>query len=65
MNYGGDTEEDYKEFKNYRANQREETFGTSLADVLGQHFGTAGLTEAEPEAEAQAEPKTEGEAEKE
>lgn len=65
MNYGGDTEDDYKEFKNYRANQREETFGTSLADVLGQHFGTAGLTEAEPEAEAQAEPKTAVESEKE
>ena len=39
MNYGGDSEDDYKEFKNYRANQREETFGTSLADVFGQHFG--------------------------
>lgn len=37
--YGGDTEDDYKEFKNYRAAQREETFGTSLADVLGERFG--------------------------
>ena len=48
-NYSGDSEDDYKEFKNYRANQREETFGTSLADIFGEHFGKE-LTEAEPEA---------------
>ena len=69
MNYGGDSEDDYKEFKNYRANQREETFGTSLADVFGQHFGAGlGATEAEPETEAAAAAAaapTEGEAEKE
>ena len=47
--YSGDSEDDYKEFKNYRANQREETFGTSLADIFGEHFGKE-LTEAEPEA---------------
>ncbi len=50
-NYGGDSEDDYKEFKNYRANQREETFGTSLADIFGEHFGKE-LAEAEPETEA-------------
>ena len=50
--YGGDTEDDYKEFKNFRANQREETFGTSLADVLGEHLSSlAGNQDAEPEAE--------------
>jgi predicted RNA-binding protein with RPS1 domain len=38
--FTGDTDDDYKEYKNYRASQREETFGTSLADVLGDHFGT-------------------------
>jgi len=74
MNYGGDSEDDYKEFKNYRANQREETFGTSLADVFGQHFGAdLGATEAAPENEAKAdvatkakaEVATEGDAEKE
>ena len=59
--YGGDSEDDYKEFKNYRANQREETFGTSLADIFGEHFGKD-LAETEPEAEPVA---TEGEAEKE
>lgn len=37
--YAGEQEDDYKEYRNYRANQREETFGTSLADVLGDHFG--------------------------
>ncbi len=52
--YGGDSEDDYKEFKNYRANQREETFGTSLADIFGEHFGKE-LTEAEPEAEGAGE----------
>lgn len=61
MNYGGDSEEDYKEFKNYRANQREETFGTSLADVFGKLGADLGTTEAEPEAETP----TEGTAEKE
>ncbi len=61
--YGSDTEDDYKEFKNYRAAQREETFGTSLADVFGEHFGNLGAPEAEP---AAAEPAAaEGEAEKE
>jgi predicted RNA-binding protein with RPS1 domain len=51
-NYGGDVEDDYKEYKNYRANQREETFGTSLADVLGGHFSA--LKEAAGEEEAEA-----------
>ncbi|BDI33035.1 hypothetical protein CCAX7_50860 [Capsulimonas corticalis] len=50
-NYGGDVEDDYKEYKNYRANQREETFGTSLADVLGGHFSA--LKEAAGEEEAE------------
>ena len=61
--YGGDSEDDYKEFKNYRANQREETFGTSLADIFGEHFGKE-LTEAEPEA-AEAATETEAATEKE
>ena len=66
MNYGGDSEDDYKEFKNYRANQREETFGTSLADVFGQHFGAnLGGEEAEAETEAKADVPTEGETDKE
>ena len=52
--YGGDSEDDYKEFKNYRANQREETFGTSLADIFGEHFGKE-LAEAEPETEGAGE----------
>ena len=65
--YGGDSEDDYKEFKNYRATQREETFGTSLADVFGEHFGSLGAADAEP---ATAQPAAEataadGEAEKE
>jgi len=59
--YGGDSEDDYKEFKNYRATQREETFGTSLADVFGEHFGKD-LAAAAPEAEPAA---AEGETEKE
>lgn len=63
MNYGGDSEDDYKEFKNYRANQREETFGTSLADVFGK-LG-ADLAEAAPETESKADAPTEGDAEKE
>lgn len=63
MNYGGDSEDDYKEFKNYRANQREETFGTSLADVFGK-LG-ADMAEAEPETEAKADTPLEGDAEKE
>ena len=63
MNYGGDSEDDYKEFKNYRANQREETFGTSLADVFGK-LG-ADLGAAEPEADAAVETPTEGTTEKE
>ena len=64
-NYGGDSEDDYKEFKNYRANQREETFGTSLADVFGKLGADLGTTEAEPETEAKANAPVEGEAEKE
>ena len=48
--FDGNVEDDYKEYKNYRASQREETFGTSLADVFGDHFGS--LTSEEPEAEA-------------
>jgi predicted RNA-binding protein with RPS1 domain len=62
--YGGDSEDDYKEFKNYRANQREETFGTSLADIFGEHFGKE-LAEAEPTTEGAAEPETVTETEKE
>ena len=65
MNYGGDSEDDYKEFKNYRANQREETFGTSLADVFGKLGADLGVTEAEPEADAAAGTPTEGTSEKE
>jgi len=60
-NYGGDSEDDYKEFKNYRASQREETFGTSLADVFGEHFGKD-LAPTVPDAEAA---ESEGETEKE
>ena len=45
--FSSDTEDDYKEYKNYRANQREETFGTSLADVLSGHFGTLESREEE------------------
>ncbi len=65
--YGGDSEDDYKEFKNYRANQREETFGTSLADVFGQHFNVGRDAEAETDAatEPATEPVPEGDAEKE
>jgi predicted RNA-binding protein with RPS1 domain len=62
--YGGDSEDDYKEFKNYRANQREETFGTSLADIFGEHFGKE-LSEAEPETEGTAETAASAETEKE
>jgi predicted RNA-binding protein with RPS1 domain len=64
--YSSDYEDDYKEYKNYRANQREETFGTSLADVLGDHFGhlagaaaEAETTEAAAEPAAPAEPEAE------
>ncbi len=59
MNYGGDSEDDYKEFKNYRANQREETFGTSLADVFGKLGADLGGADAEPEAEAKTDAATE------
>ena len=62
--YSGDSEDDYKEFKNYRANQREETFGTSLADIFGEHFGKE-LSEAEPETEGAAETAAVAETEKE
>jgi len=54
--FAGDSEDDYKEYKNYRATQREETFGTSLADVLGDHFGTLDRAEEEAKAEAAPEP---------
>jgi len=37
--YSADYEDDYREYKNYRASQRQETFGTSLADVFGDKFG--------------------------
>ncbi len=37
--YTGEMEDDYKEYRNFRATQREETFGTSLADVLGEQLG--------------------------
>ncbi len=59
--YGGDQEDDYKEFKNYRANQREETFGTSLADIFGD-LGKE-LAEATPESEGAAEPEATAEKE--
>ena len=59
--YGGDQEDDYKEFKNYRANQREETFGTSLADIFGD-LGKE-LAEAMPESEGVAEPEAASEKE--
>jgi len=62
--FDGNVEDDYKEYKNYRASQREETFGTSLADVLGDHFGS--LTAAageEAEAETEAETTVEAAAE--
>lgn len=58
--YGSDQDDDYKEFKNYRANQTQETFGTSLADVFGQLGAELGVTDAEPETET-----TEGETAKE
>ncbi len=60
--YSGDSEDDYKEFKNYRATQREETFGTSLADIFGEHFGKE-LAEAEPETEGATEPEATAEKE--
>jgi len=53
--FGGDTEDDYKEFKNYRANQREETFGTSLADIFGKLGKDLGADAPEPETEPTAE----------
>jgi ribosomal protein S1 len=56
---GGDTDDDYKEYKNYRATQREETFGTSLADVLGDHFGTLEQQAEAAEAETAAAAATE------
>jgi predicted RNA-binding protein with RPS1 domain len=59
---GGDQEDDYREYKNYRATQREETFGTSLADVLGDRFGRLGATEETSE-EAKDETPTETEKE--
>ncbi len=59
--YGSDQDDDYKEFKNYRANQSQETFGTSLADVFGQLGAELGVTDAESEV---TEP-TEGETAKE
>jgi len=63
--FDGNVEDDYKEYKNYRASQREETFGTSLADVLGDHFGslTAAAAEEEPEAEVETTPAVEAAAE--
>jgi predicted RNA-binding protein with RPS1 domain len=64
--FDGNVEDDYKEYKNYRASQREETFGTSLADVLGDHFGSltaAAAASEEAEAEAEATPVVEAAAE--
>lgn len=56
--FGTDTEDDYKEFKNFRANQREETFGTSLADVFGERLSSlTGAQDTEAEAPAEAETK--------
>jgi len=63
MDYGSDTEDDYKEFKNFRANQREETFGTSLGDLLGAQLGDLGkLRDAAP-AENSADTKPEADKE--
>ncbi len=53
--YSADAEDDYREYKNYRANQREETFGTSLADVLGEQFGKL-REEVKDDEDAQEEP---------
>ena len=38
--YNIETEDDYRNFRDFRANQREETFGTSLADVLGAQLSS-------------------------
>jgi len=50
--FGPEAEDDYKEYKNFRASQREETFGTSLADVLGESLG---LERAKAESEEEKE----------
>ncbi len=49
--YSAESEDDYREYKNYRANQREETFGTSLADVLGAQLSSLRAATEEPDAE--------------
>ena len=51
---GQESEEDYREFKNFRASQREETFGTSLADLLGDRLSSLTREDEAPEAEEKA-----------
>jgi len=59
VGFSGEQEDDYKEYRNYRANQREETFGTSLADVFGDHFGALETRAAEAAAESEETEKVE------
>lgn len=54
-NFTADYEDDYREYKNYRASQRQETFGTSLADVFGDKFGHLREETAEAEESTEAE----------
>jgi ribosomal protein S1 len=56
--YNIEQEDDYREYRNYRANQREETFGTSLADVLGAQLGSLRASNAETTEEETSEPDT-------
>lgn len=58
-NYTADYEDDYREYKNYRASQRQETFGTSLADVFGDKFGHLREEAAEAEEAGAETPATE------
>ena len=51
---GQESEEDYREFKNFRASQREETFGTSLADLLGDRLSSLTGAAETPEADDKA-----------
>ena len=50
--YNVESEEDHREYRNYRANQREETFGTSLGDILSAQLSS--LREATNEDSADA-----------
>ncbi|MBV9849787.1 MAG: 30S ribosomal protein S1 [Armatimonadetes bacterium] len=55
--YNTESEEDYREYRNFRASQREETFGTSLADVLGAQLNNLrGVTEETTEEAAPEQP---------